>query len=809
MRSNVLLLTLWGVVVGWPTLAVLLTVLGGTPQDAAFLPPLHSTTALLLTTLGWSIGVAMLAVLAAVPAARLLASVGEKTRAVLLAALILGLLLPTWAVYYAWWASTPPGTTLYDLAANSGGVAPIRWCMLAVAMIAGTWPLVTCCVLPASMRWSVARDDQLTLDGAGVFGRQLARLRVERAGLLVGAIVAAIMTASCTTAFDLAGVFTIANEIRAQAALGADVVRLAAIVWPVLIAAILVAGVLWWWVGRMGDDINAPDRISGGGLIGTIFAGTAWVVLVAAPLLLLTTLWWRIDAVEISGSPSIGVPLFHALVRAGIVGLVAAALVPATRGCWKTWIGTAVGVTWVAAALLPATMVAAAVGEAWSGPVSSSGAAWVLGLLVRGGGIAVLASRWLAAKEPARQRDLRSLDAPPWWRLDPTTLTAAAAAGMIAVALAVSDIPLSARLAPPMAHPPLAVTLLNAMHYQRPETVVRVLGWLPLPVMAAGVFVLLCLFRTRRGPVSMLLLCLLISVGCEQTEDVEAELPPVPVTEARGLPGRTPGRFDMPRGIASDGSGGVYVVDKSARVQHVGPDGNVGEWWTMPAFENGKPTGLSVTPGGEVAVADTHEYRVSVFDRGGKLLRTFGEYGMAPGQFIYPTDIAVDADGQWYVSEYGGNDRIQVFDEGGVPLRVLGGPGEAPGQYRRPQSMSFSPDGELLWVADSCNHRIQGVDPLTGEQIREIGGGWLRYPYGVAALPDGSIVVTEFGGHRLSLWSPEGTRLGAWGGWGRGPGQLRMPWGVAYDAAGDLVHVLDTGNARVLSMPRSVLKAEP
>jgi tripartite motif-containing protein 2/3/tripartite motif-containing protein 71 len=123
--------------------------------------------------------------------------------------------------------------------------------------------------------------------------------------------------------------------------------------------------------------------------------------------------------------------------------------------------------------------------------------------------------------------------------------------------------------------------------------------------------------------------------------------------------------------------------------------------------------------------------------------------------------------------------------------------------------MSFSPDGELLWVADSCNHRIQGVDPLTGEQIREIGGGWLRYPYGVAALPDGSIVVTEFGGHRLSLWSPEGTRLGAWGGWGRGPGRLRMPWGVAYDAAGDLVHVLDTGNARVLSMPRSVLKAEP
>lgn len=809
MRSKGLLLLAWVVVVGWPTLGVFGALLRSPSQTAGSLPSLHSTGTLILTTLVWSIGAALLAVLAAVPAARLIASAGERTRAVLLALLVLGLLLPAWAVYYAWWASAPPGTTLYDLAAGSGGVAPVRWFMLGLAMIAGTWPLVVCCIVPASMRWSCGRRDQLSLDGAGLLRSQLARLRSERAGLLVGALIAAMITAGCTTAFDLAGVFTIANELRARAALGATVTSLAAGAWPVAIAAVAAAAALWWWVGRAGHDINAPDRVAGVGRAGTTLAVLVWVALVAMPLALLAALWWRIDAAEVPGEPSIGGPLLRTIGRAGIVGLMVAALVPAARACWTSRLGGLLGMSWVAAALMPAPMVAAAVGNAWGEPINSSGAAWVLGLLVRGGAVGLLASRWLAASEPRRQRDLRTLDATPWWRPDPTTLSAAAAAGMIAVAFAVSDIAMAARLAPPMSHPPLAVTLLNAMHYQRPETVVRVLAWLPLPVMAAGALVALSLLRTRRGAARLMLLCLMIPMGCERASPPEQPLPPVPAAHTRGLPGRTPGRFDVPRGIASDGRGGVYVVDKSARVQWLDGSGDVIDWWMMPAFDNGKPTGLSVTPRGEIAVADTHEYRVSVFGSDGALLRTFGAYGTDPGQFIYPTDIVVGSDGQWYVSEYGGNDRIQVFDEDGTPLRILGGPGDGPGRYRRPQSMSFSPDGEVLWVADSCNHRVQGIDPRTGEQVRLVGAGWLRYPYGVATLPDGSLVVTEFGGHRLSLWTAGGTRLGAWGGWGRGPGRLRMPWGVSYDPSGDLVQVLDTGNARIMSIPRRALTGEP
>ena len=39
--------------------------------------------------------------------------------------------------------------------------------------------------------------------------------------------------------------------------------------------------------------------------------------------------------------------------------------------------------------------------------------------------------------------------------------------------------------------------------------------------------------------------------------------------------------------------------------------------------------------------------------------------GTGPGQFIYPTDVAFDAKGHVFVSEYGDNDRIQVFEPDG------------------------------------------------------------------------------------------------------------------------------------------------
>ena len=57
--------------------------------------------------------------------------------------------------------------------------------------------------------------------------------------------------------------------------------------------------------------------------------------------------------------------------------------------------------------------------------------------------------------------------------------------------------------------------------------------------------------------------------------------------------------------------------------------------------------------------------------------------GSTPGRFGYPTDVVIDRAGNFYVSEYGENDRIQVFSPEGKWLRQWGGHGLEPGEFLR------------------------------------------------------------------------------------------------------------------------------
>ena len=51
---------------------------------------------------------------------------------------------------------------------------------------------------------------------------------------------------------------------------------------------------------------------------------------------------------------------------------------------------------------------------------------------------------------------------------------------------------------------------------------------------------------------------------------------------------------------------------------------------------------------------------IQKFDPNGKLILKFGSYGTANGQFKNPSDIAIDNEGNIYVTDYG-NHRVQKF----------------------------------------------------------------------------------------------------------------------------------------------------
>lgn len=300
----------------------------------------------------------------------------------------------------------------------------------------------------------------------------------------------------------------------------------------------------------------------------------------------------------------------------------------------------------------------------------------------------------------------------------------------------------------------------------------------------------------RRTGALMIAMSVLIgtTLGCDARDRPEA---------VWGAAGRGPGQFVYPRAIAIDpADGAFYVADRAGRITRMSRDGSFEREWQMPLWQRGKPVGLTVGPDGNLWVPDTHYSRVLVFTPTGEIIKEFGTFGEALGEFNLPTDVAFDSAGRIYVAEYGGNDRVTVFSPDLQPLYAIGREGRGQTDLARPQSLLILDD--LLYIADACNHRIS-IWTLDGQHVRNIGQmgdgpGEMRFPYGVDVDPAGNLVVAEFGNNRVQkLDRVTGASLATWGLPGRGPGQFITPWGLVVDSGGRIV-VVDGGNNRLQVM---------
>lgn len=142
-----------------------------------------------------------------------------------------------------------------------------------------------------------------------------------------------------------------------------------------------------------------------------------------------------------------------------------------------------------------------------------------------------------------------------------------------------------------------------------------------------------------------------------------------------GIHGTRPGWLHKPRAAAFDGKDRLYMADLTDRIQAFDRDGKYLLGWRTPDFNVDGPSGLTVDRYGRLLVSDTHFYRVLVYSLQGELLFQLGDgvQGTTPGRFGYPTDAVIDRAGNFYVGDYGDNDRIQVFSPEGKWLRQWGG----------------------------------------------------------------------------------------------------------------------------------------
>jgi DNA-binding beta-propeller fold protein YncE len=270
-----------------------------------------------------------------------------------------------------------------------------------------------------------------------------------------------------------------------------------------------------------------------------------------------------------------------------------------------------------------------------------------------------------------------------------------------------------------------------------------------------------------------------------------------------GKRGVQPGDLVKPRAVAIDSQDHLYIVDWTARIQVFDRDGNyLGLTWTTPDYRNGRPSGLSIDRDGNLLVSDSHYHCLRIYSPAGELLRTIGgAAGTEPGQLGYVSDALQDCDGNYYVAEFGDNQRLSKFDQAGKFVKCWGGPGSEAGEFSRVRALALGPDG-LLYAADACNHRIQ-VFTRDGQFVRMWGKqgtrkGDLSYPYDLAFSPGETpyLYVVEYGNNRVQKFTPTGESLGTCGGPGREPGRFAGPWALTVDSRGR-VHVIDSENDRV------------
>jgi len=192
---------------------------------------------------------------------------------------------------------------------------------------------------------------------------------------------------------------------------------------------------------------------------------------------------------------------------------------------------------------------------------------------------------------------------------------------------------------------------------------------------------------------------------------------------------RAGGSLSNPGGIFVDAAGYKFIADRER--------GAILVFDQMDAFFRVYEAGPEFKPidvvafGDRVFAADVGTESIRIFDRSsGAVIETIGGQGESEGTFRFPTHLAIDDDGNFFVTDFL-NFRVQKFDAAGTFVRTIGEPGDFPGAMPRPKGIDVDRDGHL-YVVDSAFEIVQIFDVTTGHALMPFGkfgsvngGTWL------------------------------------------------------------------------------------
>ena len=189
------------------------------------------------------------------------------------------------------------------------------------------------------------------------------------------------------------------------------------------------------------------------------------------------------------------------------------------------------------------------------------------------------------------------------------------------------------------------------------------------------------------------------------------------------------GILALPGGIAVDSENRfIYVVDTGNDVvdvfdadsfkllRHIGTPGKKHTLSEPGTFS--LPSSVAVDKEGNVYVTDALNCRVEIFDADGNFISMFGKEGDAAGTFQRPKGIAIDADGHIWVVD-GVQDRVKVFDKDGRLLVYFGQHGEWPGMFMQANMIGIDKDNRVF-VSEQFYGRVQVFRYVTDAEAEEL-----------------------------------------------------------------------------------------
>lgn len=258
---------------------------------------------------------------------------------------------------------------------------------------------------------------------------------------------------------------------------------------------------------------------------------------------------------------------------------------------------------------------------------------------------------------------------------------------------------------------------------------------------------------------------LLLTVACRGAPAPGGQAdgpPPEPQTTAAlavsedvaGEPGAPPGAQTAPSSVLSEAA-----ALATARIQSLLPDLETA--WGTPGSDDGQlmlPFGVAVDTEGNVYVSDSTG--AQKFTADGQFVVRFGVDDLLTAL----GGIAVDETGLVYVTGFG--PAIHVFAPDGSRAATIGQPGGGAGQLAKPVDVAVDARGDLF-VADAQNGRVEkfardGTHLLTIGEPGE-GRGQFRTPRAVAVDDSGNIYVGQGDDYLIQRFAPDGSYLDTFG----------------------------------------------